>query len=79
MKARRIDKDHAFFFREYYAKSIKASQAILHWLSDLDPYEYTFELHSYLLRLIVVELPSQHWIEKYERHCANEILHSLRG
>jgi hypothetical protein len=77
MRARRIKQDYAFFFRQYYAKCVKTSLAILGWLSDLEPYEYTVELHHYLLRLVVVQYPSKHWIERHEQHCPEEFSCSL--
>lgn len=79
MKARRIKEDYALFYRSYYAKCIRASQMILEWLRGLDEYEYTFELHQYLLRFVVVNRPSQHWVEGYERQSAAKVSRALRG
>ena len=74
MRAKRIDESDAFFYRTYYAKCANASQLILDWLKQLDPFEYTFELHQYLLRFFVVSFPPQRWIKRYEQgrtgeHC----------
>lgn len=79
MRARRIKEEYALFYRNYYARCINASQLILNWLKQLAPYDYTFELHQYLLRFVVVNRPSQHWVERYEKRAAEEISRAIRG
>jgi hypothetical protein len=79
MRARRIKENYALFYRNYYAKCIQASQMILDWLHELDDCEYTFELHQYLLRFVVVNRPSRHWVERYERQSAAQVSRAIRG
>jgi hypothetical protein len=78
MKARRIKEKHAFIYRRYYADCINASKLMLNWLCDLPPYEYTFELHQYLLRFCVTSRPHQHYINEYEERAAEKISRALR-
>lgn len=78
MRARRINEGSSLLYRQYYAKCINASRRVLKWLCDLDAYEYTFELHSYLLKLVVVSRPGPYQSNEYKKGIEEKISRALQ-
>ena len=66
MVAKTICQQEAISVRRYWALCAEKSQEVLDWLCQLDPARYSAQLHSYLLRAIIVSYNARE-INKYEQ------------
>lgn len=66
MVAKTICQQEAIYVRRYWALCAEKSQEVLDWLCQLDPARYSAQLHSYLLRTIIISYNARE-IDKYEQ------------
>lgn len=57
MVAKTVNQLEAASFRKYWIDCYKKSIEIVRWLDSIDISDYNFDLHSYLIKLLIVKNP----------------------